>query len=262
MTTQDEPAWDRFVFENAEGTFFHRAGWKTIFKDVFGLEPHYLLAERNGSLVGVLPLVYQRSLLFGNALMSSPFCVEGGPLASDQAADEALTSAALALQTKTKSPSLEFRTTRARHTGWVAKGELYATFAGPITADDKANLLAIPRKQRAVVRKTLESALASTVDEDVDRLFAVYAESVRNLGNTSVSQALFRRVKAGLWFRLRHCRGDGWRARSECGAELLPQGDGAALLRRWHDRRAALWRQRFSLLGGYSQGRGARLSPL
>ena len=195
MRDEDAQRWDKFVLSHPEGTFFHRSAWREIFRRIFGLEPHYFLAERNGALVGVLPLVYQRSLLFGNALMSSPFCVEGGPLASDTAADEALTSAALALQTKTKSPSLEFRTIRARHAGWIAKGELYATFAGPITGDDKANLLAIPRKQRAVVRKTLESGLVSAVDENVDRLFAVYAESVRNLGTPVFPKRYFAELK-------------------------------------------------------------------
>ncbi len=195
MRDEDEARWDGFVLAHPDGTFFHRSAWRKIFKDVFALEPHYLLAEREGKFVGVLPLVYQRSFLFGNALMSSPFCVEGGPLAVDAVADCALTSAAIALQDQMKVPSVEFRTMRARHEGWIVKKELYATFAGPISADDKTNLLAIPRKQRAVVRKTLESALVSTVDTGVDRLFHVYAQSVRNLGTPVFSKRYFAELK-------------------------------------------------------------------
>jgi len=191
--SDDALNWDQFV--QAHGTFFHRIGWQRIFKDVFRLSPHYLLAERDGVIVGVLPLVHQRSLLFGTALLSAPFCVEGGPVAVDGEVDAALTAAALAIQEKTESPYVEFRSKRAVHDGWIAKKELYAVFAGPITEDDKANLLAIPRKQRAVVRKTLEGPLQSEVDENVDQLFRVYSESVRNLGTPVFSKRYFAELK-------------------------------------------------------------------
>jgi len=188
---EDEAIWDRFVFDCEAGSFFHRIGWRKIFQTVFRLEPRYLLAERSGQVVGVLPLVFQRSVLFGNALLSTPFCVEGGPLAVDDSVDAALTAGAVAIMEETKAPFIEFRSKRARHLGWTLKANLYATFAGPISADDKENLLAIPRKQRAVVRKTLESALVSEAETNVDNLFGVYAESVRNLGTPVFSKRYF-----------------------------------------------------------------------
>jgi FemAB-related protein (PEP-CTERM system-associated) len=191
----DAEAWDRFVLIARGGTFFHRIGWREIFKNIFRLEPRYLIAERDGQLVGVLPLVLQRSLLFGTALIAAPFCVEGGPLALDGEADAALTEAALALQDKTRAPYIEFRSSKARHPNWTPRKDLYATFAGPISADNNANLLAIPRKQRAVVRKTLEGGLVSDVDAEVDQLFAVYSESVRNLGTPVFPKRYFAALK-------------------------------------------------------------------
>jgi FemAB-related protein (PEP-CTERM system-associated) len=191
----DAKAWDRFVLDGEHGTFFHRIGWRGIFESIFRLEPHYLLAERDGAIVGVLPLVYQRSLIFGNALISAPFCVEGGPIALDAEADAALTEAALVLQGKTGAPYVEFRSSKARQPNWTPRKGLYATFAGPIGADNNANLLAIPRKQRAVVRKTLEGGLVSEVDAEVDRLFAVYSESVRNLGTPVFPRRYFSALK-------------------------------------------------------------------
>jgi FemAB-related protein (PEP-CTERM system-associated) len=178
---RDVISWDSFVLSHAEGTFFHRIGWHSIFRDVFRLEPRYLVAERNEHIVGVLPLVLQRSRLFGDGLMATPFCVQGGPLALDSEIDAALTSAALTLQTQTSAPYLEFRSRIATH-GWAVKKGLYATFSKSLSADDQENLLAIPRKQRAIVRKTLDSGLTSHVDEGIDNLFRVYSESVRNLG--------------------------------------------------------------------------------
>lgn len=195
MRDSDAALWDAFVFSVPGGTFFHRAGWREIFADVLGLDCRFLLAERGGKIVGVLPLVHQKSLLFGKALIAAPFCVEGGPLASDPAAREALDKAAIALMEETRVPSLEFRSRKASRPGWTVKADLYATFAGPITADDAQNLLAIPRKQRAVVRKTLESALRSEVDAAPDRLFRVYSESVRNLGTPVFPKRYFAALK-------------------------------------------------------------------
>jgi FemAB-related protein (PEP-CTERM system-associated) len=195
MRDEDEAVWERFVFDCEASTFFHRIGWRKIFQSVFRLEPRYLLALRNEKVVGVLPLVYQRSLFFGNALLSSPFCVEGGPLVLDEAADTALTAAAIKLMGETGVPYLEFRSKRAVHPGWETKKNLYATFSGPISADDKANLMAVPRKQRAVIRKTLESSLVSEVSSDVQDLFDVYSESVRNLGTPVFPKRYFAELK-------------------------------------------------------------------
>ena len=51
-----------------------------------------------------------------------------------------------------------------------------------IGADHDANMKAIPRKQRAMVRKAIGFGLESHVTQDTDAFFRVYAESVRNLG--------------------------------------------------------------------------------
>ena len=37
-------------------TFFHRAGWQRVLRDVFRHDTYFLRAERAGSIVGVLPL--------------------------------------------------------------------------------------------------------------------------------------------------------------------------------------------------------------
>lgn len=195
MEECDASRWDALVLSHPEGTFFHRIGWRNIFRGVFGLDPHYILAERGTEIVGVLPLVLQRSLLFGTALLSLPFCVEGGPLSSDSEVDAALTSAALALQQETGAPYLEFRSRKAGRDGWPSRKDLYATFCRSLSTDDKENLQAIPRKQRAVVRKTLEGGLKSEVNGDISEVFHVYAESVRNLGTPVFSRRYFSALR-------------------------------------------------------------------
>src|SRR5689334_10392624 len=70
--------WDAFVLNCAEATFFHRAGWQRIIEQVFKHRTHFLFAERNGRIEGVLALAHVKSILFGDALVSLPFAVYGG----------------------------------------------------------------------------------------------------------------------------------------------------------------------------------------
>ncbi len=51
---------------------------------------------------------------------------------------------------------------------------------------------AIPRKQRAMVRKGIDHGLQAGTGRDVDLLHAIYAESVRNLGTPVFSRGYFR----------------------------------------------------------------------
>jgi len=192
-----EAAWDAFVAGHPDGTFFHRAAWRGVIEQAFGHRTHYLVAERDGAIVGVLPVGQVRSPLFGNTFISVPFCVYGGPLAVDREAFSALTEAASALLPGSKATALEyrFRTLPPEDwlpDSWVARSDLYVTFRKAMTADDDANMKAIPRKQRAMVRKGIERGLTSTVDRDVDALHPIYAESVRNLGTPVFAKKYFR----------------------------------------------------------------------
>ena len=82
--------WDAFVLGCAQASFFHRATWQGVIEDVFRHDTHFLYAEIDGRVAGVLPLAQVKSLLFGHALVSLPFAVYGGVAADDDAAADAL----------------------------------------------------------------------------------------------------------------------------------------------------------------------------
>ena len=193
---EDASNWDAFVVATPDATFFHRFGWRNIFREIFRLDTHYLIAERNRTITGILPLVHQNSLFFGNTLSSLPFCAEGGPVAIDIESRAMLDKAAIELMRTLRAQSLEFRTRIPSRAGWTARSGLYATFARGLSPDAEANLRTIPRKQRAVVRKTLQGGLSSHVDDNVDTLFRIYSESVRNLGTPVFSRRHFAALRA------------------------------------------------------------------
>jgi len=190
----DLARWDAFVAGCPEATFFHRAGWKEVIAHSFGHRTYYLLAERAGSLVGVLPLAEIKSLLFGHSLVSLPFCVYGGVAATDPAAVPLLHAAARELAEGLGVAHLELKNRVVREPAWPRQ-ELYVTFRKPILPDEEANMLAIPRKQRAMVRKGIKHGLLSELDGTVDRFFRLYADNMRRHGTPPHSRRYFETLQ-------------------------------------------------------------------
>jgi FemAB-related protein (PEP-CTERM system-associated) len=183
----DRDRWDRYVRSHAQGTFFHLSGWQEVLKRAFGHPTHYLLAERAGEIAGVLPLGEVRSRLFGHALVSTPFCVYGGVVSDGADVDDALTRAACGLAQELGVDHLEMRNRTRRHPDWPYRDQ-YVTFRKAIDPESEKNLLAIPRKQRAVVRKGIKEGLVAEVDPGVERHYDLYSESLRNLGTPTFSK--------------------------------------------------------------------------
>lgn len=189
--------WEAYAAGAPDATFFHRAGWKRVIERSFGQATHFLYAEREGRICGILPLAHYKSRLFGNGLISNGCCMGGGPVADDDETYEALDREAVALMERLGAEYLEYRQPVRRHGDWPARTDLYATFQRPIEPDEDRDLKQIPRKQRAVVRKALESAeLSDTLDGDVDRFYPLYAIGVRNLGTPVFGKAYFRNLVA------------------------------------------------------------------
>jgi FemAB-related protein (PEP-CTERM system-associated) len=190
----DRDRYDSFVRAAPDGTPFHLTAWGRAIAKGVGQRPYYLVAESAGTVVGALPLTHVSSPIFGKSLISNGFAVYGGPIAESCAAHAALDAAAWSLAERLGVPALEYRHSARLRPEWAAKTDTYVTFRRPLGTDSDKNLKAIPRKQRAEVRRSLEFGLETRVASDRRALaehFAVYAESVRNLGTPVFPKRLF-----------------------------------------------------------------------
>lgn len=184
-----------WVQDHAGGTPFHLPVWSAAVARGCRQKSHYLVAERGNGIGGVLPLTEVHSPLFGRALVSSGFGVGGGILADDAAAAAELAEAAWVLAVRLSCPTVELRGGAHPGDAWRADDTTYLGFARDLAADDEAELLAIPRKQRAEVRRSLGNDLEIEAGStDVAAHHAVYAESVHNLGTPVFPPALFIEV--------------------------------------------------------------------
>ena len=189
---------DGFVRQHSDSTPFHLTGWLKGVETGTGQQAHCLIAESKvNGIQGILPLHKVRSPLFGRALVSSGFAVGGGILAINQGVAERLAEEAWKLAEAENYPTLELRGGPLLHAPWIVKSDAHASFARPLTNDDEAELLAIPRKQRAEVRKGLDKDFVIAVGNarrDLEWHYRVYSESVRNLGTPVFPKALMAGV--------------------------------------------------------------------
>ena len=186
---------ERFV-EARGGSVFHRPAWLQAVERGTGNSAVGLMLERGVGLEGWLPLTEIHSALFGRALVSSGFGVGGGVLATRTEDAEKLCRAAQEIALRRSASTVELRGGTASPDWLVIDGK-HANFAADLAEDDDAQLLAIPRKARAEVRKGLANDLSVSIGRDEQERsahYAVYAESVRNLGTPVFPRSLFDAV--------------------------------------------------------------------
>lgn len=175
--------WDAFVDKTQTGTFFHLSGWKRVIESVYGHRSHYIYATNAaGDIVAVLPLVEQKSFLFGHALISTPFCMAGGVASDSEEAMVFLEQKAIEKANELGVDYLELRYPFARNNPALTEKCAHSTFGVELADDDEKILAGIKKKQRAVVRHSLKNELTYRIDSDTTTAYEVYSESVRNLG--------------------------------------------------------------------------------
>src|SRR4029079_17951519 len=172
----------------------HRAGWQTIIESVFRHRTHFLYAEDAGRIVGVLPLAHVDSWIFGSARVALPFAVYGGVAADSPEAVIALEDEAQAIAQRLGVRHLELRNVAPRHPDWPSQ-DLYVTFRKEILPDVEANMLAIPRKQRAMVRKGIKHGLSSEIETDPHRFFTLFADNVHRHGTPALPKRYFEALQ-------------------------------------------------------------------
>jgi len=193
---------DAFVRAHPRGSFFHLAAWQRVIRSVFGHRRQDLLAWRGEQLVGVLPMMQSPRLMGGSNLISMPFAVYGGVVATDVEAEIALLSAAQELGRKLGVGRVELRTrdafdceSEAGATGFpeLHPGSLYVTFEKDLPEKAEDVLTGMPKKARAEARKARnrhELQLSHGVWY-VDDLYRFFLRNKRQLGSPGMPSRLF-----------------------------------------------------------------------
>jgi len=186
----NNPLWDEYVQAHPDGTVFHLTAWKRVVEKSFGHKSHYFSAEDQGRICGILPVGEINSRLFGHYMVSVPFAEIGGPLADDSATAQALVDQAASLADQKNVQYLEVRS-RAELPGLPVKS-LYYNFRKQISDDHEKNLLAIPRKSRAMVRNAIKKGLTAEFGHHLlPEFYKILALNYHRLGTPVFPEKFF-----------------------------------------------------------------------
>jgi FemAB-related protein (PEP-CTERM system-associated) len=188
--------WERFVCSSLASTCYHRWNWKQVIERSFGWPTYYLMAEDEwGRPAGLLPLVWQKSVLFGSFLTSLPFLNAGGILSASKEAKRALLEEAVKIARGIGATSIELRHREPHHLGLPVKSNK-VTMILPIHPDSELTWKALDTKVRTKVRKASSFGMSAEFGgaEYLDDFYAVFAYNMRELGTPVYSRKVFAEI--------------------------------------------------------------------
>jgi hypothetical protein len=195
----DDSAWDDVVSKHPDGTAFHLSGFLRTASTLLGRRVDLLMAEADGEVVGVVPLLiravgpavavnYRPPFPYLGPLLP-PECSLGAVVAAVRRAVRPRTLVHLGVQSTSPIPVPAGR-------GW--QGDDYESAIVPVGGKDDDELLGqMARTQRNTVLRAAEQGLTAgpATREEIDRLTAW-------AGATMVRQGLRPRWPAGTHLRL------------------------------------------------------------
>jgi FemAB-related protein (PEP-CTERM system-associated) len=191
--------WDSFVSGHELCVNYHRWAWKRVIEQAFGWKAFYLMAEEEGKIAGILPLVWLKSRLFGNLLCSLPFFSEAGLVADSPETSEALLAEAIRLARDVKAEYIELRHRGESRVSWPAK-TAKVTLECDVFPDAEKNMQHLSTKMRTNVRRSLKLGLEAEFGqrEFLDDFYDVFCLKMRELGTPVYSRKFFQAILENL----------------------------------------------------------------
>jgi len=226
--------WDRWLEDVPGARFYQQYQWLQLIRDVYGGDPHYLVACRDDRIVGALPVMRRSVIGEGTVLYATPFADEGGCCTEEPEAEAELIEAALRIGEEAGASYLEVRQRTAPVGDAVAD---QSRVNMEMDMPDEPDVLwdDFKGKGRNQVRKAGKSGLTAHLADDIhaaieEEFYPVYCENTRDLGSPMHAERFFHEV-----------------AERFPGAGVIVsvrEGDitaGSAFAVRWADRFAVPW---------------------
>ena len=196
MEPGEEVAWDGYVEEHPEATGYHLTGWRHLITKAFGHPTFYFMARgAQGEVRGILPLVFLKSALFGQFLVSLPYVNYGGLIADGPEVQEALLGVASEKAKELGASHIELRHTGGPELAWPKKDHKVSMRLDlPTRFEDL--MKAFPPKLRSQVRRGEKEGMRVQVGglEMLDDFYRVFSRNMRDLGTPVYRKEFFAAI--------------------------------------------------------------------
>ena len=194
-TDADASRWNHYVNDHPQASAYHDYQWRSVIDLSFNHQSFYLVAEsENKQVMGVLPLTWLNSKLFGSFSASVPYFNYGGVLADNSNIEQSLLRAALALSKKLGWEHIEYRTCKEGID--LPSVSHKASMILPLPDTEERLDKALGTKVRAQYRQSEQAQPATHFGgtELLDQFYEVFAQNMRDLGTPVYSKAFFRSI--------------------------------------------------------------------
>ena len=191
---EDRLDWDRFVSRTPDSEAAHRWDYHMLLAELFGARLFRLIAWRDDRIVGILPLVYQKSLV-GRFLTSVPYLNHAGVSSEDPEARERLAEEAGNIAAVVGAQRLELRGRQGDDLPlpqWLGK----SGYTLDLSAGTEALWKQLKSKVRAQVRRPTKEGYTTRVvgGADYDIFYRVLARRWHQLGSPILPRRFFDRL--------------------------------------------------------------------
>jgi len=200
----DEKRWDAYVNKHSMRSPYHLFSWKKAIKDAYQHDDNYLLAEENGNILGIFPLIIFSPPLGKKSLCALPFCDIGGILADNDDVARSLMEKSKEVASQCKASAIEIRSTldsqpAEKPEDIIQNGEKVRMLMS-LPDSSKALFSSFKSKLRSQIRKAEKNGLHYELGSKasmLDDFYQVFAHNMKALGSP---------VHAKKWFMalLRH----------------------------------------------------------
>jgi len=194
----DRKKWDEYVYEHPDAYHAHLIGWKDVIEKTYKKKSYYLIAEENNTIVGILPLFYIKSVLFGNDLVSMPYLSYGGVLADSISVELKLIKEAKDILTSVNAHSIELRHPSILNEKTTKKlnfsiNTTKVSMRLALTDKSEALFKSFKPKLRSQIRRPQKEGMEFQLGraELIDDFYKVFTINMRDLGSPVHSKKLF-----------------------------------------------------------------------
>lgn len=181
-TSADKAVWDDYVLNHFKGLAYHQFAWGAAVNEAYGFEACYLLAEEQGQIQGVLPLIDFKIPLLGRSLVSLPYCDIGGCLADNDEIAAALLRRAVEIGQQKKMGKIEIRQNSINGEDSIS-GKVRMVLKLPESPE--LLLAGFKAKLRSQIKKPTRDGLTAKLggQELLSEFYQVFCENMRDLGS-------------------------------------------------------------------------------